>query len=50
MMQFALKQYHGWSITDLEAMMPFERELYIHMLKQHLEEEYRKKQLANANG
>jgi len=39
MMNFALKQHHGWSIQELEMMMPFERELYVHMLKQHLEEE-----------
>jgi hypothetical protein len=44
MMNFALKQHHGWLIDELESMMPFERELYIFMLKQHLEEEYRKQQ------
>ena len=43
-MNFALKQHHGWSITELENMLPFERELYVFMLKQYLEEEYRKQQ------
>jgi hypothetical protein len=31
-------------------MIPFERELYIIMLKQHLEEEYRKQQEKAAHG
>jgi hypothetical protein len=43
-MNFALKQHHKWSIIELEQMIPFERELYIIMLKQYLEEEYRKQQ------
>jgi hypothetical protein len=43
-MNFALKQHHGWSITELEAMMPYEREIYIIMLKQFLEEERRKQE------
>jgi hypothetical protein len=42
-MNFALKQYHGWTLTELENMIPFERELYVILLKEHLEEE-RKRQ------
>jgi hypothetical protein len=52
MMNFALRQHHGWTLPELEGMMPFERELYIHMLHEHLKEEYQKQQerLAKQNG
>lgn len=36
---FALMQYHKYSLEELEDMMPFEREIYVSMLVQHLEEE-----------
>ena len=32
-------QYHKCSLADIEDMMPFEREIYIAMLIQFLEEE-----------
>lgn len=38
-MNFALVQYHKYSLTELENMMPFEREVYVAMLLQYLEEE-----------
>lgn len=38
-MNFALMQYHKYSLAELENMLPFEREIYIHMLVQYLEEE-----------
>ena len=38
-MNFALMQYHKYSLAELEDMLPFERELYVHMLVQYLEEE-----------
>jgi hypothetical protein len=38
-MNFALMQYHKYSLTELDNMYPFERELYVHMLVQYLEEE-----------
>jgi hypothetical protein len=36
---FAMMQYHGYTLEDLENMMPFEREIYVAMLIQYLEEE-----------
>ena len=36
---FAMMQYHKYSLTEVEEMMPFEREIYVHMLVKHLEEE-----------
>jgi len=38
-MNFSLMQYHKYSLEELEEMLPFEREIYIHMLVQYLEEE-----------
>ena len=32
-------QYHKYSLADIEDMIPFEREIYIAMLIQFLEEE-----------
>jgi len=29
-------QEHQWSLTEIENMMPWEREIYIAMLVQHL--------------
>lgn len=38
-MNFALMQYHKYALSDIETMMPFEREIYVAMLVQYLEEE-----------
>jgi hypothetical protein len=38
-MNFALMQYHKYSLTELENMIPFEREVYVAMLIKYLEEE-----------
>lgn len=35
-------QYHKWSISEIENMMPFERDIYIILLKNHLDEEEEK--------
>ena len=43
-MNFALMQYHKYSLGDLEQMIPFEREVYVTMLKQYLEEEQKRLQ------
>lgn len=32
-------QFHGYTLSDLEGMMPWEREIYIMLLVQHLQEE-----------
>jgi len=32
-------QFHKYSITELEAMMPWEREIYVMLLVNHLKEE-----------
>jgi len=35
-------QYHKYSLTELENMIPFEREIYVSLLIQYLEEEKQK--------
>jgi|TARA_B100000700_G_scaffold214595_1_gene235918 hypothetical protein len=49
-LNFALMQYHKYSLTEIENMMPWERDIYVGLLQQHLEEEElkRKQQQANA--
>ena len=36
---FAMMQHHKYSLTELENMMPFEREIYLGLLEQHIREE-----------
>jgi len=36
-MNFVLMHHHKYSLTELENMMPWEREIYIALLKQHLD-------------
>ena len=37
-------QYHKYSLTELENMMPWERDIYVTLLKNHIEKENLKKQ------
>jgi hypothetical protein len=36
---FSLMQHHKYSLTELENMLPWEREIYLSLLKQYIEEE-----------
>jgi hypothetical protein len=36
---FALMQHHKYSLTELENMIPWEREIYLSLLQQYIEEE-----------
>ena len=36
---FNLVQHHKYNLTELENMMPWERQVYVQLLIQHLEEE-----------
>ena len=49
-LNFALMQYHKYSLTEIENMMPWERDIYVGLLQSHLEEERLKEQQRNANG
>ena len=37
-------QHHKYSLTDLENMMPWEREVYVGLLQNYIEEENLKAQ------
>ena len=49
-LNFAMMQYHKYSLTDIENMMPWERDIYVGLLQSHLEEERLKEQQRQANG
>ena len=41
---FALMQHHKYSLTELENMIPWEREVYLTLLQQYIEEQNLKAQ------
>lgn len=41
---FALMQFHKYSLTEVENLIPWERDIYIGLLQQHLEDEKLRKQ------
>ena len=43
----ALMQHQKDSVTELENLIPWEREIYLTLLQQHLEDEKLKQQQAN---
>ena len=47
-LNFALMQYHKYSLTEIENMMPWERDVYVALLKQYIEEENLKRQQSNS--
>jgi len=36
---FAMMQHHNYSLSELEDMMPWEREIYVGLLMEFIEEE-----------
>jgi len=38
-MVFSLAQHHKYSITEIENLIPYERDLYVDMLMEYLEEQ-----------
>ena len=46
-LNFALIQYHKYSLTEIENMMPWERDIYVGLLNQYIEEENLKAKQAN---
>ena len=39
---FALMQHHKYSLSDLENMIPWERDVYVNLLMAHIQEEERR--------
>ena len=46
-LNFALMQHHKYSLTEIENMMPWERDIYLGLLNQYIEEENIKAQQAS---
>jgi hypothetical protein len=44
-----MAQHHKYSLTELENMLPWEREVYISLLKEHIKEENERIQRQNNN-
>ena len=38
-LNFSLIQHHKYSLTEIENLMPWERDIYVAMLNQYIEEE-----------
>ena len=49
---FSLMQHHKYSLSEIENMMPWEREIYVDMLLTHIKEENdkAKERQRNQNG
>ena len=45
---FGLMQHHKYSLSEVENMMPWERDIYVELLKQHIEEQKLEQQKQNA--
>ena len=43
-MNFNLKKYHDWSLDEINSMIPFERDIYVLLIRRWIEEETRKAQ------
>tara|TARA_Y100001938_G_C7982376_1_gene375073 strand:+ start:753 stop:938 length:186 start_codon:yes stop_codon:yes gene_type:complete len=48
-LNFSLVQYHKYSLTEIENMIPWERDIYVGLLQAHLEEERLKEQQRKAS-
>jgi len=49
---FSLMQHHNWSLSDIESMLPWEKDVYVNYLIKYLEKqklEAQQAQNANAN-
>ena len=50
MSNFAMVQHHKWSLTEIEDMMPYERDIYTSLLNAYIEEENEKIRQQNQSG
>ena len=47
MSTFAMVQHHKWSLTEIEDMLPYERDIYVTMLTNWVKEENEKMKQLN---
>jgi hypothetical protein len=45
-----MMQHHKYSLTELDNMMPWEREIYVNLLMQHIDEENERIKKENQRG
>ena len=45
-----MMQHHKYSLTELDNMIPYEREIYINLLMQYIEEENERIKKENQRG
>ena len=45
---FAMIQHHKWSLTELDTMIPFERQIYVTLLQQWIKQENERVRAENA--
>ena len=41
-------QHHNYSLTEIEGMVPWEREIYLSLLQEHIKEENERIQKMNS--
>ena len=39
LLNFSLIQHHQYSLTEIENLLPWEREIYVQLLNEHVKEE-----------
>ena len=44
---FSLMQYHNYTLADIEGLLPWERDLYVSMVIEHIEKEKQKQEERN---
>lgn len=42
-LNFAMKTYHNYSLEELENQFPFERDIFVHLMIDHLEKKKKEK-------
>ena len=47
---FSMVQHHNWSLTELDNMIPWERDVYVALLLNHISEENARIQKQNSKG
>ena len=47
-LNFSLMQYHKYSLTEIENLIPWDRDIYVGMLQEYLEDERLKQQQASS--
>lgn len=43
-------QYHNYTLSDLEGLLPWERDLYVNMVIEHVEKENQRREEEKSRG